>query len=221
MAITLVQEKGATGASVTLTSTPASGNLLVVAYVWRNGTSVAPPTGFTERAFAGSKNGDGVAIASKISAGTESGAIAFTGSSTSTNIVCYEFAGVAASGSEYDKSSAGATGSSATAQPGSLTPAASGAVFVLVEGYSSGAHGPWSVDSSFNAVETGVITGASHSYKIQSGSATAENPTVTATTTGPFEIQMSAFTASTVVAAVLPERNSPRGSLRGTLRGTT
>lgn len=191
MSIIIVQKKAAAGTGVTLTSAPTSGHKLVVAYGWRNGTSVAPPSGFVEKCFAGSKNGDGVAIAEKTSDGSETGSQAFTGSSTSPFIEIFELAHI----DVFDKASAGAFGNASTSQPGSNTPAIAEEFFVLIQSYGAGSsHSPFSINSSFILVDEATLnTRGLVAYKIQTGSAVAENPTVTATLGGAYQITMASF----------------------------
>lgn len=184
MAFALVQSK-ATGAvtstnpTVTLTSGPTQGNLIVVVLQSKDQTlaNITDPTGYTRRA---SQNpGVGyytIVIVAKIAGAGESATVTFTDStSVQWEIVGYEFSGNAASGAEFDAASAGGNGTAETSQlPGSLTPAAANELFIGVCGIGSAAATGQAVGSSFNKI-AGTSAQGIHAYKIKTDAA-AENP---------------------------------------------
>lgn len=199
MPFQLVQEIGAAANNATYPATPKKGNMLTCEQGWRNGTTITAPTGFTERALAGSKNGDGVLISEKISDGTE-GNVAIGGTiGAAPNIHLCEWFGNPASG-EFDAAAAGATGSSTTAQPGSITPALADELFIVVLAFGSGTHNPITIDQAFTMFDA-AATRFSSAYLIQSGKA-ARNPTFSFTT-GPWECTMVTFKPMTIAPAAL------------------
>lgn len=195
MSLLLVQHVSnqATGGSP-LPAAPVAGHLLVHSGTWRNGTSVGPPTGFTQRKVQGSVNGDGCMISEKISDGTETGNIICTGTIANTTNCVYEFSHPAASGSEYDTSNGSSPTSSTTHQPNSITPASVEEVFIVVLGHGAGTHNPYSIDSGFTLLDdTTIFTKAAHGYKIQTGGIAAENPAITITGASTAILAMATF----------------------------
>ncbi len=99
----------------------------------------------------------------------------------------------------FDQSSTGAAASATTIQPGSITPAAAGALLVAVICFSADP-GTLSIDSSFGPpviflnVNAGVSFGFAMAYKIKGASdATAENPTWTSANTIAMATRMHCF----------------------------
>lgn len=210
MSWSLVQNKAAsstsTNGSVTPTSTPVNGNMMIIAATFNLALSaVTDPTGWTRRA---SKDRAGSApccvILEKI-ASSESGAYQFTHANQIWSIEFYEWSGQAATGSEFDAASAGnSNASAASLTSGSLTPAVDQELFITVCGQvaGNGSGSGETIDSGFTVIDTFLFNTEITGYKIKGvGDTAAENPTSTWTTLRACSSIQAAFKMATATSS--------------------
>lgn len=221
MAIALVQNKAATGAagttSVTLNAAATAGNLLVFVAWTRSATLAAmtPPAGFSDRIHRATTGSGGVwlgqvMIASKIAAGGETTLSCAASAGVDWEAEAYEFSGITQQGGEFDNSisATSATVSVTSEQPGSITPATSGEVFIVAQGLGgNGAKpsngGTEAIGSSFIITDAATFSAMITGYKIKAD-ALAENPSVSWFTSG-----FSIATQAAFQAVLIP--NAPSG----------
>lgn len=212
MAIALVQNKAASGTTgqpgATLTSGATAGNLLVVVVWARDGNTanMTPPTGFTDRAHVATTGSGGVwpgqvMICSKKATGGETLTKCATFPGTNWEYEIYEFSGITQQGGEYDANNFTTSGAVAVTseQPGSVTPAVTGEVFVVGQGLGGNGSAPnnggtEAINSSFNITDAASFQSMITGYKIKTD-ALAENPTASWTTAGYSVIAQAAFKA--------------------------
>jgi len=216
MAIALVQNKGgeATQANmaVTLTSGPTQNNLLVAVFRTNLALSaVTIPSGWTTRS---SQDGSGqcAIICDKVAGAGESSTVTFTHTSASAALEVYEFSGTATS-SEFDAQNSHTTGGATTTseQAGTVTPAATGEVFVCGASTSGANGGSEAIGSSFTITDAATFARLVTGYKIKTD-ANAENPAMS---------WLTLRTACSVLAAFKPSAATVTGTASATLGGLT
>jgi hypothetical protein len=205
MAIALVQNVPASGTGTTnptaTISAATAGNLIVAVLMPALAVAaITDPAGYTRRKAQDNSVATSCCIhIEKIAAGGET-SIAFTAAASNWDLEVTEWSGVAASGSEFDATVGAADPAAAvtSGQPGSLTPAATGELFIIGMGGNGQNGGSEAIDSGFTVLDAATFLRGICGYKIKTD-ALAENPTMSWTTGRRYGMAMTAYKPAVVV----------------------
>lgn len=170
-----------TNPSLSFSGSPTDGNLLVL--VLRVATprvvsELTLPAGYTARVAIDAGTGGGFLVIADRIAATSPKPQTCTLVSSTWDMIIFEWSGVAASGYVDDVTIAD-TGSTASIQPGSLSPAGPGELFIVAARQASSNGGSEAIGSGFTADATATLSRLIVGHKVKGGAdSAAENPTL-------------------------------------------